>query len=74
MQVTETTLDGQPAFEMSERVASKYEPHVWTSADGKGTLLKIAGKDGSGQDMVLNFSDWNSVPTVKAPSSDQILN
>lgn len=73
LQVTQTTVDGKPAFEISERVASKNEPHIWTTADGKGTLIKLDAKDDSGAQTSLSFSEWDAVPTVKAPPASQVI-
>lgn len=73
LQVGQTTLDGKPAFEITERVASQYKPHVWTSADGKGTLLKLEVTDENGKVTSLSFEDWNNVAKVKAPPKSQVL-
>lgn len=67
--VTETTLDGQAAYLLEDRVAK--DGQIYVSADGKGQLLKIVGtKDQPGS---LEFSEWDAYPAVAAPAANLIV-
>lgn len=71
IKVETVTLDGQPAYRLSERVATD-NMVLWVSADGKANLLKFS--DSSSSDpMEVTFSEWNAVPAFTAPPAEDIL-
>lgn len=68
--VEETTVDGQKAYTLSDRVGGGGASMVVT-ADGKATLIKLtAPKDEPGE---MTFSEWNAAKPVAAPSADSII-
>ncbi len=68
--VEEVTLDGKPAYRISDPVG-KDDTVVWTSTDDKAMLLKMQGTAEDGP-VSVTFSEWNEVPLFTAPPSDQV--
>ena len=67
--VEETTVNGQPAYLLSERL----DPNgakIYLAADGTAHLLRIVGpKDDPGS---MDFSEWDAVTAATAPAASQI--
>ncbi len=67
--VTETTLDGKPAYVLSSKPGEEAE--LLVSADGKAQILAIKGpaKDPG----LMKFSEWDAVAPFAAPAASDIV-
>jgi len=67
--VGEATVDGHPAYVLSQRVGGD-GARISVSTDARHDLLRVDGttkKPGT-----MHFSQWNAAPTVTAPPADQV--
>lgn len=68
--VTKSTVDGVPAYTLTDKVG-KDNGQIVVTADGTATLIKIVGP--KAQPGELAFSDWNKVPPVVAPPAAKVV-
>jgi hypothetical protein len=70
LQKVETTdVDGTPAYLLADRIGG--EGKIYVSADGTARLLRLVStKTNTG---TLDFSEWDAVPPISAPSPDQLV-
>ena len=65
--VEKTVVNGVPAYLMTTKAD---DTKIYVSADGKALLMRVVGS--KGQQTTLDFTEWNAVPPMSAPTADQL--
>ena len=65
--VKKTVVNGVPAYLMTTKAD---DTKIYVSADGKALLMRVVGS--KGQQTTLDFTEWNAVPPMSAPTADQL--